>query len=481
MKSLSATLLPLAAVALLLPASAAAQGKNCSLLGTWNKGSGHGYNDIWGYTAPDGKEYALVGLTTGFSVVDCSNPAKPVEVAYWAGKSSSWRDVKTYGQYAYVVTEASSEGVWIINLKDPQKPVFVTKWGTAVYRNCHNIAMDWENGHAYLCGTNKGMLVIDLSKNPENPTLIATYASPYVHDAAIQHGWAHLADIYGNNYRLVDVTKLPTFTQLGQAPAPGSQYCHNTWPTWDDNYCVTTNEAAGGPVAIFDITTPTKPTLIAKVTAGPSNAIAHNVIVVDRMIHASYYTEGYQCWDMSDPKNPVSVASYDTWPGTSGGYNGNWGVYSFNPSGNIFLNDISTGLYVVKPASTSTYYGKDSPGTGGVAPEVHTFGAPFLGNANFRFDLRHGLASSVGVLLFTTKAAQATVSGLEINVDLTSAGSLVLPVPTDAKGEAPVPIPLPNDSGLKGLSLFLQWLVVDKNGPLGLSSSRGMQATLFQK
>src|SRR5687767_15920757 len=38
-------------------------------------------NDIWGWTDPTtGKEYALVGRTTGTSFVDISNPGAPVYV-----------------------------------------------------------------------------------------------------------------------------------------------------------------------------------------------------------------------------------------------------------------------------------------------------------------------------------------------------------------------------------------------------------------
>src|SRR5690606_38994333 len=42
----------------------------------------------------------------------------------------------------------------------------------------------------------------------------------------------------------------------------------------------------------------------------------------------------------------------DTWPFASGGFNGAWGVYPFQPSGNIYVSDISTGLYIVRPQIT---------------------------------------------------------------------------------------------------------------------------------
>ena len=49
---------------------------NLSLLGTYDNYNSEG-NDIWGWVAPDGSEYALVGLNDGFSVVNVSNPSNP--------------------------------------------------------------------------------------------------------------------------------------------------------------------------------------------------------------------------------------------------------------------------------------------------------------------------------------------------------------------------------------------------------------------
>lgn len=37
-------------------------------------------SDIWGYVDTTGKEYAIVGLQKGVSIVDVSNPSNPVEV-----------------------------------------------------------------------------------------------------------------------------------------------------------------------------------------------------------------------------------------------------------------------------------------------------------------------------------------------------------------------------------------------------------------
>ncbi|MEC9209974.1 MAG: hypothetical protein VX762_06070, partial [Bacteroidota bacterium] len=70
----------------------------------WNTTEG---NDIWGWVDPISEdEYALVGLNDGFSCVNVSNPTIPIEEFYIADLNSTWRDIKTWGNYAYVTTEA---------------------------------------------------------------------------------------------------------------------------------------------------------------------------------------------------------------------------------------------------------------------------------------------------------------------------------------------------------------------------------------
>src|SRR5688500_552997 len=57
---------------LVVAASALAQGYQCSLLGTQNLHPP--YNGIWGYVAPNGKEYALLGSELGVAIIDCTVP-----------------------------------------------------------------------------------------------------------------------------------------------------------------------------------------------------------------------------------------------------------------------------------------------------------------------------------------------------------------------------------------------------------------------
>src|SRR4029453_4434900 len=82
-------------------------------------GGGSG-SDIWGWTDPvTGHEWALLGRTNGTSFVDITDPANPVYVANLLTHTgtSSWREIKTYGNYVYIVSDNNgAHGVQIFDL-----------------------------------------------------------------------------------------------------------------------------------------------------------------------------------------------------------------------------------------------------------------------------------------------------------------------------------------------------------------------------
>ena len=126
---------------------------NLSLLGQLNYSQD--LSDIWGWKNPaDGKEYALVGVFDGFSIVDVTNPAAPVQVQFVPGSSSIWRDIKTWDHYAYVTNETGG-GLLIVDLANLPGTINTWTWtgGPLGYSSAHNIFID-ENGVAYVCGSN---------------------------------------------------------------------------------------------------------------------------------------------------------------------------------------------------------------------------------------------------------------------------------------------------------------------------------------
>ena len=71
--------------------------------------------NICGYVDSLGNEYALVGAATGMSIVDITDPTSPVEVLQVPNINDEWKEIKTYGKYAYVTTEGGG-GLQIVNL-----------------------------------------------------------------------------------------------------------------------------------------------------------------------------------------------------------------------------------------------------------------------------------------------------------------------------------------------------------------------------
>ena len=131
-------------------------------------------SDIWGWVDSQGNEYAIVGTNEGTSIFSLANPSQPVEVFFEQGMNSIWRDIKTFGNYAYVTTEAPN-GLLIIDMSGlPSNTNLTTHYYTgpalASWQKAHNLYID-DRGYAYIFGANrgnKGCIILDLNQNPLN-------------------------------------------------------------------------------------------------------------------------------------------------------------------------------------------------------------------------------------------------------------------------------------------------------------------------
>jgi len=312
-------------------------------------------NDVWGYTAPNGHEFALVGHRTGTYIFDVStNPHDPIEVGFIPGTISTWRDLKTHGYYCYVVNE-SGGGMDIISLEDPFNPYKVGSY-TSSTATAHNMFI--ADGYAYLVGsagssaqTNswQGIIILELS-DPENPTELGRWEETYIHDIYVKNDTAYACDIYNGSLAIIDVSDKtnPTTMLVHNYSNYG---CHAVWVTDDSKYAVTGDEESGGYVYIFDIQDFDNINMVA--TWYPDepevqNKSVHNVLIKDDLLYVSYYVYGTRIVDISDPYNPTEVGYYDWYPGQNGLYSGNWGTYPFTGNGLIYSTDFSgNGLFVM--------------------------------------------------------------------------------------------------------------------------------------
>ena len=99
----------------------------------------YGVNDSWGYESEDGREFAIVGTDEGTSIVEVVADSL-IEVTFIEGGHSTWRDIKTWGEYIYVGTENSNGGIQIISMEDPDMPELVNTY-TGI-GSSHNLMID---------------------------------------------------------------------------------------------------------------------------------------------------------------------------------------------------------------------------------------------------------------------------------------------------------------------------------------------------
>jgi len=319
-------------------------------------------NDIWGYEDELGNEYALVGARKGTSIVDISTPSNPVEVFWEPGMESIWRDLKTYGDYAYVTTEAQN-GLLIIDLSPlPASTALTTNYYTGPigqqWQSAHNLYID-EDGYAYIFGANRGnggVIILDIHTNPMNPIEVGVFDDWYCHDGYVLNDTMFLAHISDGFISMVDVSDRANPVLLGTKTTP-SNFSHNVWTTADGNYAFTTDEVSGAYLGAYDVSDPSNIIEVDRVQSSPgAGVIPHNTHVLGNHIVTSYYSDGVVVHDVTYPYNMIEVGHYDTYPTQTTSYDGCWGAYPFFSSGIVLATDVEYGLFILNPTYVQAAY-----------------------------------------------------------------------------------------------------------------------------
>ena len=250
------------------------------------------YGDVWGYTAPDGTEYALLtGRGDGLSIIDitAAPDAPPVEVGFIARVSGARdaKDVKVYGRHAYVVHEVGP--VQIVDLADPAAPVEVGRIDVqpgVTDGGAHNVLV--ARGHLWVTGGrtsgNAGVRAYSLA-DPAAPVLVGAYrpdhlAVPYYHDFEVVGDRGYGPAIYGGGVDVLDVSDPSDIRRLTETPLdyPGAG-AHNTCTTEDGNTVYVGDEVGsqGRWMRIFDVADVQDPELVGEIVVD-AQASVHKLL-----------------------------------------------------------------------------------------------------------------------------------------------------------------------------------------------------------
>ncbi len=328
-------------------------------------------NEIWGYATPNGKEYALVGMTSGVSIVEVTQPLQDgalKELFFIPGDTSTWRDIKTFRNYAYVTNEKDN-GLQIINLAGLPDTSQITwqNWTGGMWKDtllevtqAHNIFID-EKGIGYIVGSDYGeggAIMIDIAANSTNPPIVGVYDDFYIHDIYVRGDTMWTAEIYEGEFAVVDVRDKNNPVTLARHSTPSS-FTHNTWLSDDGKTLFTTDERSNAFVAAYDVSDLSDIRELDRYQTATSlnqGVVPHNTFVYGNHLVTSYYTDGVTIVDATFPDNLIEVGYYDTNTNEGGGFSGCWGVYPYLPSGVILASDRQNGLYVLQPNYSRACY-----------------------------------------------------------------------------------------------------------------------------
>lgn len=337
---------------------------NLNLVGSLNY-PGTECNDVWGYADSTGREYALVGLQNGFSVVDISDPSNPTESFFIAGAQSIWRDIKVWDHYAFITADQGSDGLLIVDLNDLTGNTYLYTTldnnGNYMFTHAHNIYID-ETGKAYIFGgditlnpNTAGALILDVTSvsisatDTVLPIIRGLFDNFYLHDGMARGDTLWGAAVYEGKFFAIDVSDPANPVIFNDSLAfheTPNLFTHNCWISDDGNTLYTTDEKSGAYITSYDVSDLDNIEELDRIQSSPSNGtvIPHNAHVLGDYLVTSYYRDGIVVHDISYPNHMVEVAHYDAYYAGGDGFDGSWGAYPYLPSGLILSSEITVDL-----------------------------------------------------------------------------------------------------------------------------------------
>ncbi|KAI3391414.1 hypothetical protein diail_7365 [Diaporthe ilicicola] len=366
--------------------------------------SGSG-SSSWGWTSPEGREFGAIGQADGTAFVEISKAGRITYLGRLPQQSvtSQWREIRTVKNYFIIGSEAQNHGIQIFDARKlltvTSPKTFSTTSDISLFNGLptgrtHNVVSLEEKNFAVSVGaqprTDKcksGLIFIDLT-NPASPTSPGCASGDgYVHDAQclVYRGpdtrYAGRDICYGYNedtLTIYDVTNKAAATIISTTTYTGASYTHQGSVLDPNNqeYLLLDDEldeedgaapaADGFPVTyvwdIRDLRAP-KQTGLFKSSV---KSIDHNQYVYNGLSFQSNYGAGLRVLDVSSvPRDPTGkgikeVAFFDVFPdddnqagGGNVAFTGTWSHYAGFPSGNILVNTIERGAYIVKNPSVT--------------------------------------------------------------------------------------------------------------------------------
>jgi len=327
------------------------------------------YAGCYGWHNPvDNREYAIIGSTKGNHFIEVTQPQNPVvrDFVPGASQNSLWREIKTYQQYAYLVSDDNGSKFQIVDMSYLPDSVHVVYNSSALFTKAHTIFVD---GNKLYCGGVSvvgvsgaiSMMVYDLS-NPANPVLLRSLSQDYpsityVHDMFVKNDTVYASAGNQGLYILKFNTSTNTFNLLADYTSYfEAGYNHSSYLTEDSKTLAFCDEVpAGLTVKLIDVSDLNNIQLKDTIRSNVG-ATAHNPYIMNNNhLIISYYQDGVYIYDISNSNNAQITGFFDTdyLHGLNDNYSfstpyrGCWGTYPYLPSGILLASDMQNGLFIL--------------------------------------------------------------------------------------------------------------------------------------
>ena len=391
---------------------------NMSLLGNKNEYTAGGipagfhYSSVWGYTAPNGREYALLGHyagTTFYDVTDAPTTIRNCGTVPGLGSTYNYREFKTYQHYAYIVSEGG-QGVQIVDLQYlPDSVHYIKSFTFSGYTRSHTISI--EGKYLYCSGgnyNNGGVFILDLT-DPVNPVKRGQWGTRYVHDCQVKNDTIFAACINDGYCTVLDARNKDSIKLIYQFTYPNA-VTHNAWVTEDRKYLVTTDEGGGNHAKIWNIQNLLAPVQVYDINPYEVSMV-HNAYIRGDSLYLAHYRAGVIVYNIANRNAPVEVGHYDTYPGSGTAYQGCWNVYPYFASKKILAADIATGLYVLKMGPATNITPNEISGIADNYSLSQNYPNPFNPETNIKFSIPENSFVMIKVYDIQGKIAADLVNG----------------------------------------------------------------------
>lgn len=388
-------------------------------------GDGRRYSGSWGWhQTSTNKEYAIVGSSSGTYFIDVTVPATPTVCAFVPGKQScTWREMKTYQNYCYVVSDDAAPNTFqIIDMSTLPTTVTVVHNGTSYFERGHTIWIDQNKmyiGSTTYTSGYQSMNVYSLA-TPTAPVLLRSLSQDYpsistVHDMYVRKDTV-FASCGNQGLYIFKFNSNNTFTQLGSYTGyTSAAYNHSSMLTQNGKYLFFCDEVpAGLPMRFIDVQNLSNIQPVQTFIPHPNTTPHNPYLIGNNTAIVSCYQDGLYIYDIANPGNATVAGFFDTHP--QGGFNvgnyfgndyrGNWGAYPYLPSGIIIAQDMQNGIFLLDPtAAYSTITGVKKNSTEKSNFMFFPNPASDLISVNYRTqnDSKIELRNSIGQLVFEQK------------------------------------------------------------------------------